>query len=276
MKLSFLVAEKKIVIILCLFVLPFLLLACSNKDSVYSEQIVSNSNLNNTDAFLQQLDTYTDKNNTYIAVLLAYGYNEGKAKENILAALTKEYGFVEDGGIIIPLIYPEDFISLGFERISLLPELIEEKLVEAEIESAEIALITLGAPEGTHRALAILEDAQIQGPVFSIFSQDDVLGTEAGSDLVIDYSPPQNKDSFATAKETNSVYQGDVFDVVAPLINAALNWEETEKAGMPISALRTEFLKRTSCNLLVYVDPQTNLRSKNHYVLEGIVIEEAP
>lgn len=273
MKLLFRVVQKTL---LCILI--FFFLSCSDKNEIDDEGFVGEkTSIDVPSLALPSFDSSSNTKGKFVVVLLGYGYNEGIIKENLLAALDQEYGFAESGGIIIPLIYPDDFISLGYERISLLPERIEEQLneyIDGTSDSpltALMALITLGAPDGTHGALADLQDATIDTAVFSIFSQDDVLGTESGSDLVIDYRPVQIEgvSAFDTTEETNLSYPDDAFEVIAPLINTALNWKQIENDGLLIPALRTEFLKRTACNLFVYVDPQTGLRSQNHYVLEN-------
>lgn len=280
MKLLPLIVQKSLLLALCLF-----LFACSDNEVANNKNYISDA-VAETDPILPSLGKVPDAKDKYVAVLLGYGYNEGTAKDNLLAALEQEYGFIENAGIIIPLIYPDDFVSFGYERISLLPERIEEQLSEyvSDISDSPLAalaaLITLGAPDGTHGALATLQDATIQDTemqisVFSIFSQDDVLGTESGSDLVIDYSPVETEaeSEFHKTEEKDLSYPNDVFQVIVPLINAALDWQEIKGTGLLIPALRTEFLKRTACNLFVYVDPQTGLRSKNHYVLKDTVKE---
>lgn len=278
MKVLLLQTPKKKALILCILLFTFF--GCSDKNAVNNEESMNEVvSLVKDDAILPSLDIIPPVKGKYVVVLLGYGYNEGLIKENLLASLEQEYGFVENDGIIIPLIYPDDFISFGYERISLLLELIEEQLTQSlgSISDSPIAaltaLITLGAPEGTHLALADLQDATIEVPVFSIFSQDDILGTEAGSDLVIDYRPVQTEglSAFDKTEETNLSYPNDVFEVIAPLINAALNWQRIQDGGLLIPALRTEFLKHTECNLFVYVDPQTGIRSQNHYVLESVM-----
>ncbi len=218
---------------------------------------------------LKDIDSFKD---SYVVVLLGYGYNEGVSKDTLLAQLDEEYGLAENGGIIIPFVFPDDFISFGYERISLLPENISEVIADFNngLDLSNVsALLTLGAPDGTHVALAALQDAGYDMQVFSVFSQDDVLGAEAGSTLVIDYSISQSEqqEDYELLGEIDLSYPGDVFSVLSPLINVGLNWDNVKETGLLIPALRTEYAKKTNCDFFVYVDPQTGLRAENHYVL---------
>ena len=61
-----------------------------------------------------------------------------------------------------------------------------------KIESKSLAgIITLGAPEGLCNVIAKIQDKSENGilpyPVFSLLPQDNVLGSEATSDFVLDY-----------------------------------------------------------------------------------------
>ena len=69
-------------------------------------------------------------------------------------------------------------------------------------------------------------------------------------------------------------YKGDFALVLLPLIRALLTWNEMKESPMLVPSLRREFFKQTGCNLVIYTDPVTGLRSKNHYVLEGIPREK--
>ncbi len=255
------------------FILILLLFGCAKIDTNNDEKSVDRNIAAATDSLLPNLETYSNEKDDYVVVLLGYGYNEGSNKDLLLSQLSDRYGFAENGGIIIPFVYPDDFISFGYERISLLPDNIEDVLLEISPSndfSKISAIVTLGAPDATHFALARIQDLDKDIQIFSVFSQDDILGTEAGSTLTIDYSINQavQQEGYETLGEIDLSYPGNTFDVISPLINAGLDWEKVNKTGLIIPALRSEYAKKTDCSFLVYIDPQTGLRAENHFVLQ--------
>ncbi len=237
-----------------------------------NNEVLTTDGDDSTELVLPTLDDAIPENNQYVVILLGYGYNEGDTKNNLLNRLESEYGLAKNGGKIIPFVYPDDFEAFGYERVSLLTDNIEDQLFEliGEVDLDRIsAIITLGAPEGTHYSLAEMQDSDYTASVFSVFAQDDVLGTEAGSTLVIDYSIGQDdeENKFEQYGEIDLSYPGDVFDIISPLINASFDWEEVNKSGLFIPALRAEYKKTTEYNFFVFIDAQTGLRAENHYVL---------
>ncbi len=264
---------KVVVLTMKILLLSLVLISCSGKNSSTSVANETSKDADSSlDPLLPNLEHYTNEQEEYVVVLLGYGYNEGEKKDLLLAQLDETYGLIQNGGFIIPFVFPDDFVSFGYERISLLPDNISEILLEktgnSDISQVS-SLIALGSPDATHFALARLQDIYEDIKIFSIFSQDDILGTEAGSTLVIDYSISQTeqREGYETLGEIDLSYPGDIFVVVSPLINAGLDWERVTKSGLLVPALRTEYAKKTNCNFYVYIDPQTGIRSENHYVL---------
>ncbi len=221
--------------------------------------------------FLPNLDSNNDSSNKYVVVVLGYGYNDGFIKTSLLQDLDAAYGLAKDGGIIIPFVYPDDFLSYGYERISLLPNNIIDELevITNEKDFSSIAgIITLGAPENTHYALAKIIDTGYKNRIFSIFSQDDIMGTEANSTLSIDYAlDTTSTTEHKGLEEVTLSYPENIFPIISPLINASLNWDEANKNDLFIPALRNTYNSATHCDFTVYIDPQTKIRSKNHYIL---------
>ena len=80
----------------------------------------------------------------HIALLFGYGYNDKAFVDSICSKLAEDYGLEKENGLILPLIYPDDFLVTGsIARISNLSSIVKDKNCRA--------LITLGAPEYTHR-----------------------------------------------------------------------------------------------------------------------------
>ncbi|WP_428770714.1 hypothetical protein V1L52_02430 [Treponema sp. HNW] len=206
----------------------------------------------------------------HIALFLGYGFSDAEKKDALFDYLSRTYGFKDEGGLISVLSYPEDVSAAGRIRMPVLTA----KLKELHTQKALTAFITAGSPQGMHTVLAALQDADMDVPVFSLFSQDEVLGTEAGSALVFDYRPAPLKGTQAAEaaahKEDDYEYRGRAEDVLDPLIRAALHWQTLKDDPMLIPALRTEFFRQTGCSLVIYTDPVTGLRAKNHYVLTDV------
>lgn len=134
-----------------------------------------------------------------IAVLFGYGYNDKAFIDIVLDQIKKTVGLSANGGAVFPLVFPDDFKWGASARISLLTGMLEDAQVNG--------LVLVGAPEGTHSVLASLQDAgggTIPYPVVSLLPQDDVLGMEAGCDLVLEYLPVAASDD--ELSEESSIY----------------------------------------------------------------------
>ena len=240
--------------------MTFSFIGCRNNSKKNAKNAIEN-----TDAVLQNLQKWqeTDKR---VALVLGLGYTEDHFVEELLSVLGDEFGLDAENGLIYPILFPEDFVFNGIKgRISSLPDIVLEKNIDA--------LYIVGAPEGTHRVLASIQDRKeaekfLDFPVFSLFSQDDVLGTESGSDIVIDfgqfYSP-------STAREEGGLeHLALVPDILCSLIAKRELFQRDFS-----SEEKKQFIKKSlgfSWNVETSVDLQTGLRSKNHFDIS--LIEE--
>jgi hypothetical protein len=133
-----------------------------------------------------------------VAVLFAYGYNDAtflaETKALIQERFSRDDESVSVDAIMMPLIFPDDFPSRYTARLY-------EKINNANLS----AFVLLGSPEGTYKTLAGLRDDWDKSggaiPVVSLFSQDDVLGTEAESDVAVDFAPLPETPALADATE---------------------------------------------------------------------------
>ena len=260
-----------------LFFSVLIFIACEKKESSRAHSVLY--------AEKEQILKIPDN---HIVLFLGHIFPDEDEKKSVIGAIAEKYGFMQNGGIISVLSYPEDVSVAGRIRMSSLTAKVQALHEEKPLS----AFITVAAPQGMHTVLAALQDSGMHMPVFSLFPQDDVLGTEAGSDLVIDYrhatagtaaesgktAAVKNADAEAIEKaeadETGSFYTGDFCALLKPLIYAALRWEHVKDDAMFIPSLRMEFLNETNCNLVIYTDSATGLRSKNRYVLEEIPKEK--
>ena len=202
-----------------------------------------------------------------ICVVFGYGYNEEDYVKKIVDGLSKKYGLddgTEEGGLLFPLVFPNDFPS---GRISRLPSLIGER---------ELAgLIVVGAPENTNYAIAKLEDEyssqenMIPYPVYAFFPQDDVQGIEATANFVVDRAM---EGSGSAEDETNKeeVVQTQVKDL-DKLLDNAIEYMLLTQAPLPGDEDLIAHVSRIvgkNYKLSRYVDAESGLQSINHFVIE--------
>ncbi|MBP3450472.1 MAG: DUF3798 domain-containing protein [Spirochaetaceae bacterium] len=219
----------------------------------------------------------------HIALLFGYGYNDKAFVDSICSKLAEEYGLEKENGLILPLIYPDDFLVTGsIARISNLSSIVKDKNCRA--------LITLGAPEYTHRALAKIQDENLNCTVISLFSQDDILGTEAGSFLVFDFAEDELVLSDETEDESITEFEEEA---ITSLTNDTelkhldkMNFlvsKVVESLKNPLEIKNKEILQVATgifgknWEVSSFLDTDTGLRAKNHFVLnyvEPVVVEE--
>ena len=238
---------------------------CKNDKKVVASNSLSSTSTN--EQVPAKLKKITPETRAYlegkqIVIVLGYGYNDDAHIASITQSLNDNFGVeTEDtAGLISVFVYPADFMLAGKERISSLADRLEDKTLAG--------MIILGAPEGLHIALSKMQDKTESGaldfPVFTLFSQDDVLGSESTSDFVLDY-----------AHKTNTI-DGEVtdfipdFDAVEMLTNAVSEMIELREPLKADSSLITfvEQLFTKKRTVVHYVDGETGLQSINHFIFE--------
>lgn len=219
----------------------------------------------------------------HVAILFGYGYNDKSFVDSVCLHLSEEYGLEKENGLILPLVYPDDFIVSGSTaRISNLSSIMKDKNCRA--------LITLGAPEYTHKALAKIQDDNLDCLVFSLFSQDDVLGTESGSFLVFDFA----EEELILSDETDDSSNTEITEDAIKSLTNDTELKHLDKMNYLVSKV-VETLKNPSelknkeilqvatgifgkdWEVSSFLDADTGLRAKNHFVLnyiEPVIIEE--
>lgn len=211
---------------------------------------------------------FWQKTEDRVVIVFGFGYTDSPFYENTLSALDLNFGLDSEGGLILPLAFPGDFNYEGAAgRISSLPDIISGKNVKA--------LITVGAPESTHRALAIIQDRSVNNdsfsfPVFSLFPQDDVLGIEAGSHAVLNFA--RFGSSYGMGEEAGLQHMDVIPSILVSLVKQARDLPlEASSAQLQI------FFKTalgSSWNVDVNIDPETSLRSRNHFLISLIDAEQ--
>lgn len=205
----------------------------------------------------------TDKR---ICVLLGYDYNSHEVSSNIVDVLTQKYGAAAEGGLIVPVIFPDDFRHEDRAVNADFFAHLEEITSNSELKLAGVIL--LGAPDGTHRAIARIQDAvgsENLFPVFSFFSQDEVLGMEAVADIVVDRAQAAAIDGMVDA-EYSQLVEEDIGVVLLNTVQLQLDVGGTmEKNAKLLEYVQTIM---PSHKVSHYVDAETGLRAVNHFVVD--------
>jgi len=211
-----------------------------------------------------------------IVVLFGYGYNDAEFVKQTLDFLADQFIETSEQPIILPLIFPNDFKIGSSTRITALV---------SKLEDVQLAgMVLLGAPENTHRALAALEDTyaipahEARGaavfrrniPVISLFSQDDVLGTEALSDLVFDFeieeSGADNTTLEALSEQKLQEFVADTPQLLARVIYyiSLLQSPPLQNSDLPVHAAQ---MAGSEWRIQPYIDAQTGMHPVNHFVI---------
>lgn len=213
---------------------------------------------------IQEIGNYVESQRK-IGILLGYGYNDAAFVEATLEEIHRTLGLAEQGGAVIPYIYPQDFMRGGTARISALSDMLEEDGVHG--------LVVVGAPEGTHRVLAALQNTELNRalyPVISLMPQDDILGIESGSDIVIEYVPVSATVEGELVAESGT-YQENVPQLIARSAYYLTLLPAEYFGGFPQDLdLLTHARQMAGSSWIVsrYIDPETGLCPMNHFVID--------
>ena len=200
--------------------------------------------------------------NKKIYVLFGYDFNNLEVKEELLALLKENFGLAEDGGLIYPLTYPEDF-KHGVRGYA--------SDLTATLQSDDIdlaGLVLLGAPENTHIALARNQDKweqKVPYPVIALFPQDDVLGIESTADIVIDKGQTAGITGEIAPEETDGQIYANAAEIIIETIKYILLLDGAPERSVELQKHMKKMLEGYQFHN--YSDPETGLQSINHFVL---------
>lgn len=195
-----------------------------------------------------------------LCILFGYGYNDADFVKKMTAELEFRYGSHRDGGLILPLTFPDDFKRGSKAYISSLAAILSEEEL--------CGIVLLGAPDGTHRAIAQLQDSfggTLPCPVFSFFSQDDVIAMEDSADFVLDKLQTAELDGDASQE-----HEPEFFQEIPALLKSAVHVIETARMPFEKNEELFDVVKKVAGDLKIvrYTDPATGLASINHFNLE--------
>lgn len=251
----------KKILILQLIIVSLFIESCSKKtEQIYStSNVISISESNIAPSELSEPTQTWHQTDECICVLFGYGYNEKNFVETMTKRLYQRFGDYNNGGHILALTFPDDFKKGSKTYITNLESELDEKNVKG--------IILLGAPENTYKAIARMQDkydGNLPYPVFSFFSQDDVVAMEDSSDFVLDKA--QKAEINGILPEEEQTYVQEIPSILIKAVKYAL----LSESAFEKNAKLMDFVKMITGNIHIerYNDPETNLTSINHFVIE--------
>ena len=200
--------------------------------------------------------------NKKVCVLFGYDFNTPDIVANLTDILSDTFGLAENGGLIEPVVYPNDFKHGAKGYVNDFISVLQDN------EKDYAGVVLLGAPDNTHRALAKNQDKweeNIPYPVIALFPQDEVLGIEATCDIVLDKGQTVELEDSITNEETVSSVIKEAPDIIIRTINYMLALEGPLPADSSVQTHITQMLN--GYEIHHYTDPETGLQSINHFVL---------
>lgn len=235
----------------------FLLIGCEKQKAQLSNNHEANLSLTAHEAVaFEPMTPQWPETEKKICVIFGYGFNDKDFYEDTIALLQKHFGLSAEGGLVWPILYPDDVKG----RISSLADQLDDQELKG--------IIILGAPENTHYMLAKLQDSwdgKLPYPVFSFFPQDDMLGMEATCDLVLEYERSPIEE--ASGLDFEQKIDADTEE----LLLRAVRYMAELPAPLPSdSDLHTHVqqIAGSTKNVRRYTDNETGLQSINHFVME--------
>ena len=235
---------------------------CKKEQKTYNENSIELT-LNQTEAASK--NTPLQKwhiTNKRVAVLFGYDFNNPANKDTLLALLKDNFGLAEDGGLIYPLSYPDDFkhgvrgYASDFAAI----------LQSDDLDLAGVVL--LGAPENTHTALAKNQDKwnqMVPYPVIALFPQDDVLGIESTCDIVVDKGQTAGLTGEIAPEESDGQIHAKAPEIIVETIKYIQLLDGAPSRSQELQKHMEQMLEGFQFHH--YSDPETGLMSINHFVL---------
>ena len=202
--------------------------------------------------------------NKRVAVLFGYDFNNEDVKADLLAVLQENFGLAEEGGLIYPITYPEDFkhgvrgYASDFAAI----------LQSDELDLAGVVL--LGAPENTHVALARNQDKwnqEVPYPVVALFPQDDVLGIESTCDIVVDKGQTAGLTGEIAPEESDGQIHQNAPEIIVETIKYIQLLDGAPSRSKELQKHMEQML--AGFQFHHYTDPESGLLSINHFVLNN-------
>ena len=254
--------NKKSNIIIALTTITLIFSGCKKQQKTFDTNSIDLTLNQAEEPAMQTAPQKWHVTNKRICVLFGYDFNNPEIKENLLNLLKENFGLNEDGGLIYPLTYPDDFKHGSRGYASDFTAILQSD----ELDLAGVVL--LGAPENTHTALARNQDKwnqEVPYPVVALFPQDDVLGIESTCDIVVDKGQTAGLTGEIAPEETDGQIHQNAPEIIVETIKYIQLLD-----GAPS---RTQALQKHMEQMLEgyqfhhYTDPESGLMSINHFVL---------
>lgn len=175
----------------------------------------------------------------------------------------EKFGLSGSGGTLFQLVYPQSFTENKKTSLGVLSRAVSENNTRS--------VLTIGVPEGMVGELTKIRNKFPEMKIITIFSADEQINLEAVSNLVIDMPSAGN---MLDEEESTVVSDGNLGILLYASVLFAENPDETapplEKFVLALeSAGKSLKQKQTvdSWKVSSYKDPDTNLRSRNHIVV---------
>lgn len=260
----------KITVLFGLLIFSLILSGCKkqqNKKAYDADSIELTTDISDETKALSDLMNTTQKwhlTNKRVAVLFGYDFNNEDVKADLLAVLQENFGLAEEGGLIYPITYPEDFkhgvrgYASDFAAI----------LQSDELDLAGVVL--LGAPENTHVALARNQDKwnqEVPYPVVALFPQDDVLGIESTCDIVVDKGQTAGLTGEIAPEESDGQIHQNAPEIIVETIKYIQLLDGAPSRSKELQKHMEQML--AGFQFHHYTDPESGLLSINHFVLNN-------
>ncbi len=204
-----------------------------------------------------EVTTHYTNENGVICIVFGYGFNESQYYSQAIEKLGSIYGLNQDGGLIFPLVFPDD-LKNGIKGV--------HKVLEGTTIKG---IIFLGAPDETHLLLARYQDengGEIPFPVISLFPQDNVLGQESTCSLILDYEHSSDVDTTTTETALHIDESADL--IFANTVKYMANMNEPLKIGPELKNV-VEKIVGAGTVFHRYVDRGSSMQALNHYIVES-------
>ena len=200
--------------------------------------------------------------NKRVAVLFGYDFNNPEVKESLLSLFRENFGLDEDGGLIYPITYPDDFKHGVKGYASDFAALLQDDALDLA------GVVLLGAPENTHIALAKNQDKweqEVPYPVIALFPQDDVLGMESTCDIVVDKGQTAGLTGEIAPEESDGQIHQNAPEIIVETIKYIQLLDGAPERSKTLQKHMEQMLEGYQFHH--YTDPESGLMSINHFVL---------
>lgn len=254
--------KKNTPLLFILLILSLTFSGCKKKQPVNDVNSVDLTLNKAEEPKLQQAPQKWHITNKRVCVLFGYDFNNEEVKSKLLALLRENFGLDEDGGLIYPITYPDDFKHGVRGYASDFAAILQSDDLDLS------GVVLLGAPENTHTALAKNQDKweqQVPYPVIALFPQDDVLGIESTCDIVVDKGQTAGLTGEIAPEESDGQIHQNAPEIIVETIKYIQLLDGAPSRSKELQKHMTQMLEGFQFHH--YIDPESGLQSINHFVL---------